>query len=92
MRQRGIRKRAPSAAPTRPGYTFTGWFELASGATALVSGYSPTNTESFTLYAQWSANTNSVTYNSQGGSAVTAGSFITGAEVVVDGGYHAMTI
>ena len=65
------------ANPTRAGYTFTGWFEGATGGTALISGYTPTNTSGFTLYAQWTANTNVVTYDAQGGAAVTNGSFIT---------------
>ena len=71
------------AAPTRAGYTFTGWYAAATGGVALTSGYSPSNTANFTLYAQWSANTIKVTYNSQSGSAVASGSFKTGSTLTL---------
>ena len=59
------------AAPTYAGYTFDGWFLAASGGTALTSPY--TLTGSLTLYAQWTANaTDTVTFNSEGGSAVSS--------------------
>ena len=66
------------AAPTYSGYTFLGWFAASSGGTALTSPY--TLATSTTLYAQWSANTNAVpssttvtvTFNSEGGSAVSS--------------------
>jgi uncharacterized repeat protein (TIGR02543 family) len=51
------------AAPSRIGYTFAGWFRNATGGSALVSGYYPTETASFTRYAQWTGNTYTVTYN-----------------------------
>jgi len=51
------------AAPSRLGYTFAGWFAAATGGTALVSGYTPTETSAITLYAQWTGNTYTVTYN-----------------------------
>jgi uncharacterized repeat protein (TIGR02543 family) len=62
------------AAPTRAGYTFTGWFAAASGGTALVSGYSPTATAAITIYAQWSAITNNaITYDGQGATTAASG-------------------
>jgi uncharacterized repeat protein (TIGR02543 family) len=70
-------------APSRAGYAFRGWFIAATGGTALVSGYTPTNTAAFTLYAQWNANTNTVTYNPQGGAAVTSGSVATGSTLTL---------
>ena len=54
------------AAPTRTGYTFAGWFAADTGGTALVSGYSPTETAAITIYAQWTANTYTVTYDDNG--------------------------
>lgn len=45
-----------AAAPTRAGYTFTGWFTSPSGGTPLGSSYSPPATGNITLYAQWQAN------------------------------------
>ena len=51
------------------GYTFAGWFAAASGGSALTSPY--TLAGSVTLYAQWIPNaTDTITFNSQGGSAV----------------------
>ncbi|NBU38688.1 MAG: hypothetical protein EBS32_10740, partial [Actinobacteria bacterium] len=72
------------SAPTRAGYTFNGWFDASSGGTKVGNAgasYSPGNTSGFTLYAQWTANTLAVTYNSQGGSAVPAGSTVTGGSI-----------
>jgi uncharacterized repeat protein (TIGR02543 family) len=70
-----------AAAPNRTGYTFAGWFTAASGGTALQSPYSPSATAGITLYAQWTANTYNVTYDSQLGSAVAAGTFTTAGTV-----------
>ena len=67
--------------PTRAGYTFNGWFTAASGGTAITFPYTHGQTADFTLYAQWTANNLSVTYNSQGGSAVTSGSTTTGGSL-----------
>ena len=44
-----------AAPPTRPGYTFTGWFINPTGGTALGNTYSPSGTGNITLYAQWVA-------------------------------------
>ena len=55
------------AAPTRTGYVFNGWYDAASGGAKVGDGgavYTPTNTAGFTLYAQWTAITYSITYNS----------------------------
>jgi uncharacterized repeat protein (TIGR02543 family) len=41
-------------APTRAGFTFTGWFVAASGGAALVSPYSPSGAGAITVFAQWS--------------------------------------
>ncbi|KAF2379236.1 hypothetical protein BSN82_17155, partial [Acinetobacter baylyi] len=39
--------------PTYVGYTFNGWFTLASGGSLITSPYTPT--ADITIYAQWSA-------------------------------------
>lgn len=39
--------------PTRAGYTFNGWYENATGGTALTFPYTHARTANFTLYAQW---------------------------------------
>jgi uncharacterized repeat protein (TIGR02543 family) len=49
----------------RTGYTFGGWSATADGS-ALTGNYTPT--QSVTLYARWSANTYTTTYNTNGGS------------------------
>lgn len=69
------------SAPTRTGYQFVGWFAAATGGSALANGYTPNVTQAITLHAQWSANSYAVTYDSQGGSAVSPGSFSTGGSL-----------
>lgn len=59
---------APTA-PTRPGYTFVGWFKDAAGQTAWNFATDKV-TENTVLYAKWSINSYAVSFNSQGGSAV----------------------
>ena len=71
------------AAPFRSGWTFKGWFPAATGGTALANGSTPSNTADFTLYAQWTANTLTVTYNSQSGSAVANGTCMTGSTLTL---------
>lgn len=66
--------------PTKSGYTFDGWYEASNlSGTALSSTYSPT--QSRTIYAKWTQSTFTVTYNSNGGSQVTAGSFDLGGSI-----------
>lgn len=71
------------AAPTRSGYTFNGWFTSASGGTALSSPYTPGVMTDIGLFAQWTANTNVVTYDSDGGSSVSNASFTTGGTLTL---------
>lgn len=71
---------APTA-PTRAGYTLAGWSTTSTGSVVSFP-YVHGQSESFTLYAIWNANTLTVTYNSQGGSAVTAGSVATDAKIL----------
>jgi uncharacterized repeat protein (TIGR02543 family) len=47
--------------PTRAGYTFNGWFTTTSGGQPCVSTHG--RTDNFSLYAQWTANTYTVSYN-----------------------------
>lgn len=49
----------------RTGYTFAGWSVIADG-TAISGNYTPT--QSITLYAKWSADTYTISYNINGGS------------------------
>ncbi len=59
----------PASNPTRAGYTFAGWYTAASGGTQITSS-TALPTSSTTYHAHWNANTITLTWNSQGGSAV----------------------
>jgi uncharacterized repeat protein (TIGR02543 family) len=67
----------------RAGYTFAGWNTLANGTgTSYTDQVAYTmGTANVTLYAQWTANSLTVTYDSQGGSAISNGSTTTGGTV-----------
>ena len=54
--------------PTRTGYTFEGWFTAKSDGTHITSGTKVAITSAQTLYAHWTANTYTVTFNPNGGS------------------------
>ncbi|AGN26914.1 hypothetical protein A3206_03415 [Candidatus Methanomassiliicoccus intestinalis] len=56
--------------PTKTGYTFAGWFTDAEFANAYKFGKMPA--ENITLYAKWTINQYTITFNSNGGSAVDA--------------------
>ena len=75
-------------APTRTGYTFQGWNTLVGGGgTAYNASASFTMPNSnTTLFAQWTANTYVLTYNTQGGSTAPSSSNKSyGASVTVSG-------
>ena len=56
---------------TRTGYSFAGWTTAADGTgTAYADGADYTFTADITLYAQWTANQYTITFDSAGGSAV----------------------
>jgi uncharacterized repeat protein (TIGR02543 family) len=77
---------ASPGTPTRSGYTFVGWFAGASGGAAISFPYTHSQTSSFTVYAQWTANSLTVTYDSQGGSSITVGSTSTGSSIAASPG------
>ena len=59
-----------TTAPTRAGYTFTGWDTVANGSGTDYAGgatYTLPNNGTATLYAQWQINTVTLTYDPQGG-------------------------
>jgi uncharacterized repeat protein (TIGR02543 family) len=72
--------------PTRTGYTFNGWFVAPTGGSAISFPYTHGQTANFTLYAQWTVNTLTVTYDSQGGSAIANGSTTTGGSIAASPG------
>jgi uncharacterized repeat protein (TIGR02543 family) len=57
-----------STKPTRTNYTFKGWATSSSGSVAYASGATYTANSAATLYAVWSENTYTVSYNANGGS------------------------
>jgi uncharacterized repeat protein (TIGR02543 family) len=77
---------ASPGSPTRAGYTFTGWFAASSGGSAVSFPYTHGQTASFSLFAQWSANSLTVSFDSQGGSSVEAGSTVTGGSIAASPG------
>ena len=54
--------------PTRSGYTFNGWFTATTGGTKITSTTEVTITANQTLYAQWTINQYTLTYNANRGS------------------------
>ena len=71
---------AEPTPPTRAGYTFEGW-SATNGGSAISFPYTPSATQEITLYALWSANSHTVTFNSKGGSPIGAGSFASGGSI-----------
>lgn len=62
-----------STKPTRTGYTFNYWSSVFSGVTEIfLPGGTYTKNSDATLYANWTPNTYTVTYNANGGSGAPA--------------------
>ena len=57
---------------TRTGYTFAGWSKSPTGSLMYTDQASYTAIESQVLYAKWNANAYSLTFDSQGGTAVSS--------------------
>lgn len=70
---------APSS-PTKTGYSFDGWYS-DSGLTTLFS-FTTMPASNLTLYAKWAINQYTITFDSNGGSAVTAITQDYGTEVI----------
>jgi len=72
---------------TRAGYTFAGWHTTSSGTGG--TSYTDEDAYGFTsdtvLFAQWTANTLAVTYDTQGGSSINAGSTTTAGNLTDPG-------
>lgn len=54
--------------PTRTGYTFAGWYTSSSNGTQITSSSRVSITSNQTLYAHWTINSYTVTFNANGGS------------------------
>ena len=57
---------------TRDGYTFTGWFTSSTDGTKIESTSTVKIAKDTTLYAQWTPNTYTVTYDANGGTGTMA--------------------
>ncbi len=72
----GTAKALTANGYTKTGYTFSGWNTKSDGTgtsyanQASVSNLTSTSGGTVTLYAQWTANTYTITWDSQGGSSV----------------------
>jgi len=58
------------ATTSRTGYTFAGWWTTAGGGVEVLSTDIVTTTDDHTLYAHWTANTYTVTFNANGGTGL----------------------
>lgn len=70
----------PSNTFTRTGYSFTGWNTRANGsgtAYAASASQSSTTSSNITLYAQWTANTYTATFNANGGTVSPSSKVVT---------------
>jgi uncharacterized repeat protein (TIGR02543 family) len=71
---------AAPTAPTRTGYTLSGW-SATDGGTVVTFPYAHGYTANFTMYAIWSANTLTITYDEQSGSSIADGTVLVGASI-----------
>jgi uncharacterized repeat protein (TIGR02543 family) len=62
---------ADPGSPSRTGYTFSGWFTTPTGGNKIAFPYTHNQTDSFTIYAQWSAIDYAITYDLNGFAGVT---------------------
>ena len=63
--------------PTRTGYTFDGWYTAKDGGSKVTASTTVTNTSNHTLYAHWTANQYTVTFDANGGSVSTTSKTVT---------------
>ena len=61
----------PSETPTRVGYTFAGWYTGADGVTKVQNTDNVTRAENHELYARWTAQSYTVSFDANGGSMMT---------------------
>jgi len=61
---------AEPAVPTKTGHTFNGWFDATTGGTQWDFDTDTMPASNLTLYAQWTANNYTITFDSAGGTPV----------------------
>ena len=64
-------------SPTRTGYTFAGWYTAKTSGSKVESTTKVAITSAQTLYARWTANTYTVTFDANGGTTTTASKTVT---------------
>ena len=67
------------AKPSKSGYDFAGWYTAASGGTKVTSSTKVTATSNHKIYAHWSDNTYTVTFDANGGSVSPTSKTVTSA-------------
>jgi len=70
----------PMATPTRSGFTFLGWFTTKTGGTQVKEGDTVLLGKSATLYAHWSGNPMTITFDPCGGTVTPATLVVTNGE------------
>ena len=75
----GEKASEPTPAPTKVGYTFGGWYKDAVYTQAY--DFTSVITENITIYAKWNAQTYIVSFNTDGGNAVSNQSVAHGGKV-----------
>ena len=63
--------------PTRPGYNFSGWFTAKTGGSRIVSNTKVDNSAGSTLYAHWTPQKYTVTFDPNGGTVSTKSKKVT---------------
>ena len=63
--------------PARTGYTFAGWYTSADGGTMVTDSSPVISASDHTLYAHWTANTYTLSYDANGGTVSPAGKKVT---------------
>ncbi|MGN1155738.1 MAG: InlB B-repeat-containing protein [Agathobacter sp.] len=63
--------------PSRTGYTFKGWFTAAENGTQVTSATTVSTASSHTLYAQWTANSYTASFDANGGTCSTTSKSVT---------------
>ena len=56
--------------PTRTGYTFEGWYETGDFSTTKITEIDTARGQDITLYANWTINAYTITFNTSGGTSI----------------------
>ncbi len=73
-------------APTRTGYTFSGWYTAPTGGSLWTFATDTMGAADMTLYARWTANNYTVSFDAQGGSPTPGNQTVAYGGLVTDPG------